>query len=112
MKIKTKADAKAIAEMFVTEDSKIERRYCPGYDAEKPSLHLLENFNPNDIHDESNTSVFMIYIRTEWDGYHRVAFYDDFSGDEWFALLPTNAIADKLWKNRKFINQRGQIDIL
>lgn len=117
-KIKTKAAAMAIAEMFVAEDPKFERMYCPGYNAEKPWLRISEKFDPGDFENpNTNECIIMIFIRTDKDHYdrcrpHLVAFYNDCSGGEWHERLSTSEIADKIWKNRKYINCSKQLNKL
>lgn len=114
-KIKTKAAAMAIAEMFVAEDPKFERMYCPGYNAEKPWLRISEKCDPADFENpDTNECIIMIFIRTDkdhWDCYrpHLVAFYNDCSGGEWFKRMSSNEIAELIWKNRKYINNGGQL---
>ena len=117
-KIKTKAQARAIAEMFVAENPKFERNYCPGFGAEKPWFRISEKCDPDDLFNpDANECIIMTFIKTDiehWDHIrpHLVYFYNDCTGGEQGKWMSLNEIADQIWKNRKYINQSGQLDNL
>lgn len=98
MKIKSFKDARAIADLMVAGD--FQKRYCIGYDADKPFVQLWDNEVSNRL---------MIVIREDIWGY-TVAFTDTVNDTEFFEELTISEIEEAIWHHRKFINQSGQLD--
>lgn len=99
MKIKTKANARYIADLMVA--GNFQKWYCPGYSTEKPFIQLWDNEVGNRL---------MIVIREEVPWNYTVAFTDTVRDTELFQSLMIHEIADCIWNYRKFINHSGQID--
>lgn len=111
LKIKTKADANTLAAKFVAEDPNFPTRFCPGFNAEKPSLCIIEEVYPHDDYEyREDKAIIMTFARTDkdhWDSYrpHMVYFYNDCTGGEWSEWMSLKEIADQFWQNRKYINK-------
>lgn len=104
-KIKTKADAKKLAELFTCEhplaNPNMATHYCPGYDAEKNCIQLWDSIKDNRL---------MIYIDlNQNDDTHLVFFTDTVNDTEYSRWMTLSEIAEAIWHNRKFINQSGQL---
>lgn len=115
-KIVSKVDAMDLAVMMVIDEEERKRRYlrscheksplienwyCPGYDAEKPSIKLR---------DDRNSNCIMIFIEQDKSwlpayGY-KMSFIDTVNGTEHFCTLSLCDVANTLWANRKSINRK------
>lgn len=104
-KIKRKSDALDLAKLFIAGASNISRWYCPGYDEEKPVIQIW---------DEVDSNRLMIFIE-EGDYYQNgsrpylVAYTDTVNDTEYFRRCSLDDIQDDIWKNRKYINNSGQL---
>ena len=107
-KIKTKADAKKLAELFTVEhpeaNPNMTTHYCIGYGCEKNCIQLWDSIKDNRL---------MIYIEmNQNDDTHLVYLTDTVNGAEYSKWMTIGEIAEAIWHNRKFINQSGQLNNL
>lgn len=104
-KIKTRKDARALAELLISENPNLNTHYCPGYEADKPFIKLQDAIEGN---------CLMIYIRKdeECEWLHLVYFTDTVNDTEYCKWMTIQGVEDQLWNNRKFINTSGQLESL
>ena len=107
-KIKTRKDARALAELFTVEhplaNPNMATHYCIGYGCEKNCIQLWDSIKDNRL---------MIYIeQNQNDDTHLVYFTDTVNDTEFCRWLTLSEIEDQIWSNRKFINQSGQLNDL
>ena len=85
-KIRTKADALAVAKKLVASDS---------------MLVLWDNIKENRVALRDSTY--------HSDTRYKIALMNTVNGDGWYELLSIYGVAEIIWHNRKFINQSGQL---
>ena len=100
MKIKSMADARAITDLLVSHPNHFPQWYSKdGYD-HNPSIMLW---------DKDSTNMIMVFLEQEgldW----KVALTDTVNDSEIICRVTIDQIETIIWKNRKFINFRGQLD--
>lgn len=101
-KIKTRKDARVLAELLISENPNLNTHFCPGYDADKSFIQLWDNMEGNRL---------MIFIRKdeECDWLHLVYFTDTVNDTEFCKWVTVGEIEEAIWHNRKFINQSEQL---
>lgn len=99
MIIKSKADAKTLAEMFISEDPRLLDPRCPAYGATKSSIQLWDSLNSNRV---------MIHTQTLEDK-HQICFIDTVLEIAAFEVCSVELVAEMIWHNRKYINQSRQL---
>lgn len=87
-KIRSRADAREVAEKFINE---------------KLTIQLWDEFEDNRL---------MEYVEACGSRIHRVNFIDTVNGTSFSEKHTVEFIASVIWSNRKFINQSGQLGSL